>query len=237
MAQFNGSADNIENNKNKVISISKDSSHEQYPSAKATFEAVKNETAKFISLEDNTEWVFNGGDASGSVGVELVIDNEMSDKSDNLVSNKIIKRYVDEKFLSCYPVGSIYMSMNDIDPAFLFGGEWERIENTFLLACGDTYAAGSTGGEAEHKLKENELPKITGKAGFRDTYTDDHDTILSFSGALSVEKTTWEGAHSALQVVEQSNYEVNNLKLNFGGGLAHNNMPPYLAVHMWQRIA
>ena len=36
-----------------------------------------------------------------------------------------------------YPVGSIYMSVNDVDPSFLFSGTvWEKIEDTFLLGSG-----------------------------------------------------------------------------------------------------
>lgn len=58
-----------------------------------------------------------------------------------------------------YPVGSIYMSVNDTDPARLFGGAWERIKERFLLGAGNTHTAGSTGGEFEHKLTLNEMPK------------------------------------------------------------------------------
>ena len=44
-----------------------------------------------------------------------------------------------------YPVGSIYLSINSTSPDELFGGTWEQIKDTFLLACGDTYAAGIYG--------------------------------------------------------------------------------------------
>ncbi len=46
-----------------------------------------------------------------------------------------------------YPVGSIYMSVNNTDPGTLFGGTWQQIEDTFLLAAGSNHAAGSSGGE------------------------------------------------------------------------------------------
>ena len=35
-----------------------------------------------------------------------------------------------------YPVGSIYMSVNNVNPKNLFGGEWEKIEGRFLLGSG-----------------------------------------------------------------------------------------------------
>ena len=40
------------------------------------------------------------------------------------------------------------MSVNSTDPGTLFGGAWERIQDTFLLCAGSSYAAGATGGSA-----------------------------------------------------------------------------------------
>lgn len=45
-----------------------------------------------------------------------------------------------------YPVGSIYMSVNTVSPATLFGGTWEQINGKFLLAQDDNHTANSTGG-------------------------------------------------------------------------------------------
>lgn len=49
-----------------------------------------------------------------------------------------------------YPIGSIYMSVNPTDPGTLFGGAWEAIENTFLVAQGSSFTAGSIGGTMSH---------------------------------------------------------------------------------------
>lgn len=38
-----------------------------------------------------------------------------------------------------YPVGSIFITLDDKNPADLFGGEWERLEDRFLLGFGSTY--------------------------------------------------------------------------------------------------
>ena len=35
-----------------------------------------------------------------------------------------------------YPVGSIYMSVNDTNPKTFFGGQWTKIEGRFLLGSG-----------------------------------------------------------------------------------------------------
>lgn len=37
-----------------------------------------------------------------------------------------------------YPVGSVYLSMNDANPSILFGGEWERLENNIIIGGGST---------------------------------------------------------------------------------------------------
>lgn len=37
-----------------------------------------------------------------------------------------------------YPVGSVYLSMNDANPSILFGGEWERLENNIIIGRGST---------------------------------------------------------------------------------------------------
>ena len=44
-----------------------------------------------------------------------------------------------------YPVGSYFWSSEDKDPSTFLGGTWEQVKDKFVLAAGDTYAAGSTG--------------------------------------------------------------------------------------------
>lgn len=58
-----------------------------------------------------------------------------------------------------YPVGSICVLTTNITPSTLFGfGSWTQIKDRFLLASGNTYVAGTTGGEAVHTLTSNEIP-------------------------------------------------------------------------------
>lgn len=54
-----------------------------------------------------------------------------------------------------YPVGSIYISANTTNPATLFGGTWEQIKDRFLLASGNSYSNGSTGGNASINLQHS----------------------------------------------------------------------------------
>lgn len=57
-----------------------------------------------------------------------------------------------------YPVGSVYISFNSTSPSSLFGGTWQRIKDTFLLANGDTYAANTSGGSATKTITVNNMP-------------------------------------------------------------------------------
>lgn len=65
------------------------------------------------------------------------------DERTNAPSIRAVKEDV---FNLIYPVGSIYMSVNNVSPATLFGGEWESLENRFLVGAGSGYSAGSKGG-------------------------------------------------------------------------------------------
>lgn len=123
-----------------------------------------------------------------------------------------------------YPVGSIYMSINDVNPSTLFGGKWEKIKDKFLLASGDNYQLGETGGEATHKLTIDEIPSHS------------HDRIV-VDGAYPL---GWEtGDQSGINLVSLglTNVKPRFSTNNVGGNNAHNIMPPYLAVNIWKRIA
>lgn len=142
--------------------------------------------------------------------------------------------------LQAYPVGSIYMSVNSTSPASLFGGTWEQLQDSFLLAAGSTYSAGSTGGEAEHTLTANQLPKITGAvvagAGGVGSSAGGYGAFRDANGAFSVEGVrqyagnTTDGPWPSGDAYERVN-------MSFGNNEAHNNMPPYLAVYMWKRVS
>lgn len=122
-----------------------------------------------------------------------------------------------------YPVGAIYISANSTSPATLFGGTWERIQDTFLLAAGSTYAGGSTGGEAEHTLTETEMPTHRHYG----LYWGDTLAPLGLnSGGLPLSLPfAGNGGQNEFFTGET------------GGDQPHNNMPPYLAVYVWKRTA
>lgn len=125
-----------------------------------------------------------------------------------------------------YPVGAIYMSVNSTNPGTLFGGTWEQIKDTFLLSAGDTYAAGTTGGEATHKLTVSEMPNHGHGIRFKNAWT----ATGTGTGNWLNNAAYFYGDNTQYRDIEgMVNWE--------GGGGAHNNMPPYLAVYVWKRTA
>lgn len=119
-----------------------------------------------------------------------------------------------------YPIGSIYMSVNNVSPATFLGGTWEQIEDVFLLAAGSTYSAGSTGGEATHTLSVNELPSHR------------HQTYKQWGVQVGTGKTNY-----LTGTIDDGFSGSNNYTNYTGSGQAHNNMPPYLTVYVWKRVS
>ena len=130
-----------------------------------------------------------------------------------------------------YCVGDIFITTRAGNPSVLLGyGTWQQIKDKFLLAAGDSYAAESTGGESEHTLTEDEMPA--------------HQHNFKGTGIFSA----WNYPHiigpgkaypSYPSVSEGSGYSGDGYVeiSKTGGSQPHNNMPPYLAVNMWIRVA
>ena len=134
-----------------------------------------------------------------------------------------------------YPIGSIYMSANNVSPQIFFGGTWEQIQDRFLLAAGSSYSAGSTGGEATHTLTMDEMPAHQGhmydnfdSSGYVDRGGDTNSYYVnsSASGYATYENRPYK-------VVSGNEFVMQGYTR--GGSVAHNNMPPYLTVYMWKR--
>ena len=127
---------------------------------------------------------------------------------------------VDEILGLVYPVGSIYMSINNVSPATLFGGKWVQIKGRFLLGASDVYKANTTGGEAAHTLTNNEIPN------------HQHSIWFPNSGGEQSAEIGYP------EVGSKNTYYAEASKTSgAGGGAAHNNMPPYLVVYMWRRLS
>lgn len=118
-----------------------------------------------------------------------------------------------------YPVGSIYMSINNTDPGTLFTGTtWTQLKDRFLLGAGDTYSGGNTGGAATVTLTVDQIPSHT------------HSYSIANQGGYIGQTTS---PYDSYRLYGTSSTNTGSK----GGGQAHNNMPPYLVVYMWKRTA
>lgn len=116
-----------------------------------------------------------------------------------------------------YPVGSVYISTASTSPATLFGGTWSRLRDRFLLAAGSV-AAGATGGAAQVTLTESQLPVHSHRVP---------NIKITAADAGYAYAESWGGGSESRDLSTES----------AGAGQAHENMPPYLAVYMWERTA
>ena len=147
------------------------------------------------------------------------------------------------------------------------GGTWERLEDRFLVGASSTYIVNSTGGEATHTLTIDEMPIHTHTqqshnhtqnahyhrvATLKSGYSANNVNLYNNANAkaigglendASVQYVRYarEGTSSVgsqlIQSTTATNQAATAVNNNTGGGQAHNNLPPYLAVYMWKRTA
>lgn len=165
--------------------------------------------------------------------------------------NTVVNNIITAAMLRAYPVGSIYMSVTSTSPATLFGGSWERIQDRFLLAAGSSYSAGGTGGAATVTLTTSQIPahthgsrSLVGKIIDRSTLSNNYFITNHYDGGIvSHEKNAYPSEFPGM-VEGSQQYKLNVMTINaththdsVGGSSSHNNMPPYLTVYVWKRVA
>lgn len=118
--------------------------------------------------------------------------------------------------LAMYPVGSIYLSVNNVNPGTIFGGTWEQIQDRFLLAAGSTYAGGATGGTASHT-----------HTSAAHTHTSAAHTHTTAGHTLTVNETPSHG-HGVGYYASSSNYVPQNSTAFRGFRYQSNVYTPYI---------
>lgn len=125
-----------------------------------------------------------------------------------------------------YPVGSVYITFSAISPANIVGGTWELLKNKFLYSSADN--TGNIGGEEDHLLTVNEIPSHSHGLS-TPIITPWKETLDKFwnQPQWTTSGPDYYGSANPYKV-----------KVNYTGeGQAHNNMPPYITVHMYRRIS
>ena len=122
-----------------------------------------------------------------------------------------------------YPIGSLYLTVDNSNPKDLFGGTWEKLEEeTFLMTASTTYPAKSKGGSNSKTLSISNMPihshgqnvlanAGTGSINGRRNYVADESNLSSYSNGIDTMQT--------------------------GGGQAFDVRPKFFAVYIWIRVS
>lgn len=127
-----------------------------------------------------------------------------------------------------------WASDDPTSPASFIGGTWEQIKDCFILAAGDTYAAGSTGGEAKHSLTNLEngphSHEVVALGNDKWYYKTSNPVGIKF-------QTQYHTLINDISIVSTADESAGYLATNSSGtGQPHNNMPPYTATYIWHRV-
>lgn len=134
-----------------------------------------------------------------------------------------------------HPIGSIYMSMNNINPSNLFGGTWRLIAPGQVLvgvneASPVFSTARKTGGEQTHKMTIDEMPSHS------------HDMHAMMNGNIRRDVGYYQtnAQFGTLWSLLSSGETGTTGKIvidNTGGTKPLSLMQPYLTCYIWERIS
>lgn len=139
--------------------------------------------------------------------------------------------------LKAYPVGSIYMSVNNTNPGTLFGGTWSawgtgRVPVGVNGGDSDFNTPEKTGGEKTHKLTTNEIPKHNHTPRLYHNQNYNNRKLPA-----AVVYSLWSTAMKYADTEINGNWGIGGFTDDVGNDVPHNNLQPYITCYMWKRIA
>lgn len=165
-------------------------------------------------------------------------------------------------FSGNWPVGSIYMTADARNPAEIFGfGTWEVFAEGRMLigsTAGETdingefrtFVNGQEGGEYSHTITEAELPAHTHPIVWPTDEAGNPILQGDHTHNIYIDDDRGDGGDTDVDVPRgaPSDFEISTLSGGahmhdgltagvVGGGLAGNNLPPYISVNIWIRVA
>ena len=128
--------------------------------------------------------------------------------------------------LDAWPIGSVFLTVSATAPATLLGGgTWVAFGTGRVLVGIDAAqtefdTVEETGGAKTHTLQTTEIPA--------------HTHVVTSQTATTGSATSYE--HGVLDT-SSAEAEATEVTGSTGGGLAHNNLQPYIVVRMYKRTA
>jgi len=243
-----------------LVETAKIASENAMKAAEKAEDSANQVTETNAILKNGFRMVLDGQRADAEMEFSEILDAEMSDSSENAVMNKVIKDYVDNKFLAAinnliteetkkaiieiaHPVGSIYWSSNETDPTNLFGGEWEQITDKFIIAASATsdedgkYKVGAEGGKENVTLTAKQIAQHQHNGlWFGDkTQVNIQRMVDTPTTGVALHRTTNEKIYDTA-ALKTGNNEYG--KDDDGNDIVQepvNIMPPYIAYYCWIR--
>ena len=228
-----------------------------------SFTTISDNVKQTLILNKNNEYIFNvvvtdafnekfDNDFALGKGVfPLFIDTEKNSVGINCLPTKTKSLEIKDKVIIndkllidlIYPVGSVYISTNNVSPQTFFGGTWEAFATGRTLVGIDTSQTdfnpvGKTGGAKTHTLTVAQMPSHEGHMydNFNDTGWVDRGGDTN-SYYLNVTGSAGYGKYENRPYKVVSGNELVMQGYSKGEGQAHNNLQPYVVVFMWKRVS
>lgn len=140
-------------------------------------------------------------------------------------------------------IGYVWKSADPTCPAELYAGTtWAQIKDQAILASGDTYAFGATGGKNTETFTTIELPTHTHTGSTSSAGGHTHDTIKSIVWKETTSRPTISHNTNARSVSTSGSTSTNGVHAHTvavgstGSGTPFSIMMPYIVRYMWERI-
>lgn len=169
-----------------------------------------------------------------SYGVSRKVSNELKPIVSRIDKTESNVKYLENRIDSLFPIGSIVIRADDVNPSRFYGGTWEKIAKGRTLVGVDENdydfdVLGMAGGNKELTFRalSGAIGNDAGSIGYRTSLADAISSSEKYTYAITgTQKATSTDInhHTQVRTVEQKN-EVTNI------------MNPYLLVNFWQRTA
>lgn len=141
-----------------------------------------------------------------------------------------------------YPVGSIYMNVNNTNPKLLFGGEWTQLKGKFLVGVDSSDTDFNTSGKTGGSKKHSHTYGVQYNGYWGSLIGTDEEQVRLYDGKTQqfiestyTETSSYQDGNSSLtnskKTIQSSVYET---KTNT---TEESTLPPYMTVYMWKRTA
>ena len=233
------------------ITDGKNSAYKNYNEKKVTISK-----GKICSVKENSSIVYLDDVATITALSNIELTTEIESLKSEIAT---LKDKQDNTLKKIYPVGSIYISMNDTNPSTLFGGTWERLPSGRTLLETGTNASGTTGGSStasftpagtvgDTTLSENQMPshrhRLLGQWGVNPNITESSNRYAPSGKYAQVngnlEALTYPDVNAywiSSSVISQAGNSQPHTHTFTGNQETIDTVPPYITVYMYKRTA